>query len=154
MIEYVPFTEADLPEIAQMEMKEKDKMEAWASTGLDPHLVLLRSVLSEGTSFLARCNGVLCAVAGVSRLTPHHGIPWFMTTKDAMHHPIEIARATRRVIQEERRKFAVLMNYVHSEHVEAMKLIRWLGFKIHPNTVELAVPGQYFHMFTMEASDV
>jgi hypothetical protein len=74
----------------------------------------------------------LC-VAGLVQpmlLAPQIANPWLIGTEALRRHPKTFLRETKRWVEEWRRHYSLLFNYVDAEYAGAIRWLRWLGFDI------------------------
>ena len=99
-------------------------------------------------------NGLLLCLFGV-RGFPNRdglGIPWMMSTNALSALPRKtVIRMAAGFIDGWKRDFAGLVNLVHAENTQAIRLIRWLGFEVDETP---AGPGGAFFFFKWGRVDV
>lgn len=130
---------------ANIRAADADELRA---AGLSVHEAL------AGADGLAMSDGPLLGVYGCQPHPGHAraGIPWLLCTEAVSSgNRRQIASACVRHVSIWRAEFDHLENMVHASNAQAVRLIRWLGFTVHPEPVG---PGGAFLFFTWSASDV
>lgn len=133
---------ADAEDLAPR-LRVSDLAEIAAGTGRDPLSVLLAGVESEAEALLVdgRVEG-LCGCA--------NGAPWLLGSPALTRRPLDLLRPARAVVADWLRVYGVLLNYVHAEHRESVRWLKWLGFTVE-DPQPLGVRGEMFRPFWMRA---
>lgn len=151
-IEMVPATGKHALWVA-LNMRKEDRAEAWASHGLRPLEALERSLWSLGPTTALLLDGEAAAMFGVGRtsLASPVGFPWMLGTNALVKNARRLLPESRRWVDEKRRGYALLTNFVDARNLSAVKWLKWLGFTVFP-------PEPYgwlnlpFHRFEMTGS--
>lgn len=153
MLSIGPLTDMDLPELTCLQLKEADKEEVRASTGLLPNHALLKAVCVSSEVYKTTVGGRIIAVHGVSTLGSGIGVPWFLSSEESRSYPVAVARHAKRFINHlfHHSNYTVLMNFVWAQHEESIRLLSWLGFTISEQEFLMVDPSYRFRMFHMEA---
>jgi hypothetical protein len=141
-------------QIAQvaLNLRKADFDEVFASTGESPHYAI-----QEGWDFSLRRwivldkNDVPVAVLGVR---PQHtfsdiGIPWLLGTDGLSKMSKFFLKASKPILEEMKKGFSSLSNYVDARYIKAVRWLRWLGFNIEP-AKPFGVKQELFHRISME----
>lgn len=149
----VPATEAHAVELAPA-MRKEDADEIWASSRRRPLDALLYSLeVSRDTTQAGLADGrcvCLWGVAPASLLTDV-GRPWLLASKEFERHASRFLRRNREYINEIRRQYPVLENWVDHRNVKSIRWLRWLGFDILP-AEPIGPDAVPFHRFVMVSS--
>ncbi len=95
-------------------------------------------------------DGEVAAIlgCGMSSLLGGHATPWLITGRPVDGHKKNFLRLTKARIDELRREYPVMVNWIHAPYAESLRWAKWLGF-----TVEAPVPlgpfGEPFCRITM-----
>ena len=74
------------------------------------------------------------------------GVPWMLSTNALADVPKRaMARVCREVVAEWMEERGAMENQVHQRNTRAIRLVRWLGFTVHPEPVG---PRGEFYAFT------
>ncbi len=149
---YRLMTDADYLPACEMELRDSDKAELQAATGLDWREALRKSIDYSWLTWVVIHQGKVEAVFGLGEWqSPSQvriGIPWFLATDKFREFAYPFVRQSRRVIREMLQSATVLLNYVDSRHEEAIRWLRWLGFTVNTATgYQLADPHVMFYQF-------
>jgi hypothetical protein len=111
---------------------------------------LLHSVAKAKKCWSVRVDGELICIFGVCdvSLLGNIGAPWMISTYALEKHPIKFAIHTRDYVDEMKKGYTKLMNYVDVENKLAKKWLKWSGFTLL-DPVTHGVSGAYFHPFEM-----
>jgi hypothetical protein len=133
------------------ELRDCDRREAEAAAGVDRVDFVLRYTV--GASLAAWCceqDGQLVALFGVASLSVVGGVgvPWMMGTDRLDRLPRAVMTQTRAYIPHMLVLFPHLTNFVDARNQRSIRLLKWLGFELHP-AAPYGVQGLPFHRFEM-----
>jgi len=114
-------------------IRESDRIEGEAQSGLPFAVAVRRSVESSSIAMAFCIGGRVEALAGVAPGGGSVGVPWMVATPLPFTGPRwrrAVARYGLRCTAMFQRRYPVLANYVHAEHDEAIRFLRWLGYRI------------------------
>lgn len=154
MITMLPATEDDARELAPL-LRAEDRAEISALSGRDPAGLLVESVAASWESTTYRADGALICIGGVAPLSliGSTGVPWLMGTDLVPVHRKAFMRHSREAMPRWLARFPILRNVVDARYAEAIRWLRWLGFRFG-DPVIVGVAGLPFLPFSMEATDV
>lgn len=138
-------------DIIAASMRTGDRMEVWAAGHLSPEVALRESLKNSPFAWTGLSHGtpvLMFGIAEVSALSTT-GIPWLLTADGIKNVKLEFIRFSKYYVQQMRKHYCLLENYVDARYKDAVRWIEWCGFEIHP-------PEPYgpddilFHRFTMK----
>jgi hypothetical protein len=151
MIRIVPATPAHA---ASIELRPGDAREI-AAHGIDPATALRTSLARSlwADAYLADgpAGAEVAAIlgCGMSCLLGGHHTPWLITGTPVDRHRKDFLRLTRARIGEMRRRYPLMVNYIHADYAESVRWARWLGFEVAPPE-PMGPLGEKFVRITME----
>lgn len=89
-------------------------------------------------------------VAPVSAIMPEHGRPWMVGTKALDEYAVLFLRRCRPQVNEMKRLYPVLTNYVAEANVKAIEWLKWLGFTVSSEPVSMGIRGVPFLHFELK----
>lgn len=132
-------------------LREADLQELAASRGANVHPsdAISRAVLLSSHCWVAAgANPIaIFGIAPVS-LLERIGSPWLLATDEAFEHPRALVTQGRRYIDQMRRSYSRLFNYVDARNDKSIRWLRRLGFVMQP-AEPYGVEGEPFHRFEM-----
>lgn len=139
-----------LAEIAR-NMREADRIEVKASSGLSPYESLKYSCGKSNFTVVVLVDDTPIAVFGLSVINALTGLgtPWLLSSTEALKHRREFFKLSPPIIQEMLSICPKLYNYVHAENKISIRWLKWLGFTVECNPVEYGIKGEKFHKFYM-----
>lgn len=146
--EIVPATKAHIDFIAPI-MRQADVNEIWASNRQRPKEGLVLSVLASRDPKAGLVDGIPICMFGVavpSLIGSDVGHPWLLATDELPKHAKPFLRRSKSYIEEQKRCYNTLFNYVDARNTLAVKWIRWLGFSLQ-KAVPLGPDKVPFHPF-------
>lgn len=149
-------TDEDIAYVARW-MRERDKLEVWASDRMEPLEAIKESVHLSHFVKVFVIDGKPAAIYGVADLQPNlvgtrFGVPWVLTTEVVSRNPREFIRASRRILPTLFNGYDVLLNYVDVRYVSAVRWLKSLGFWVGA-PVPFGVAGELFHPFVLKKDD-
>lgn len=128
-VEFLKPTQELITHVAE-NMRPADAAEVWASSRLTPLEALERSWRASDMSAVVSVNGEPCAMLGlvVSSILGDEGIPWLLSTEQALKHKREFLKLVPGVISEMLSSCSYLFNYVHCENTVSTKWLKRIGF--------------------------
>lgn len=123
------------PEIGEQlasNMRDEDAAEVWAAARLSPREAVVQSIQRSRDTSAALCNGRPFCVWGVASPTilSRIGIPWALTSKNLEEHTYTFLKGSVEVVENWRRRFDYLTNYVDCRHTKSIEWLDWLGFDL------------------------
>lgn len=143
----IPATHEHLYELAAF-MRQADRDECIAQTGLHPSIALGMSVGGSEKSWAGLVGHDLLCIWGVSESDDDEkvGNPWMLATDLLVTHQRRFLKQCRGAVEEMQDMFPILENHVDARNTTAIRWLRWLGFDI----LEAEPHGPYkmpFHPF-------
>lgn len=132
-------------------LREQDRNEVAASSGLNPRGSVALSILMSSRAF-AVCDreGVpVCLFGAAPHPLPGVGVAWLLGTDGLLTEALPIARASKPYLKELHEQFPLLWNYVDERNTVSIRWLRWMGFKAH--SVKETVSGHLFRIFARTA---
>lgn len=135
-------------------LREQDREEVAASSGMDPKAsVALSLLLSKRAYAILGRDGDPVAIFGAApHPLPGVGVVWMLGTDGILTEAHSIARQTRRYMNELQQEFPVLWNYVDERNTVSMRWLKWAGYSLHGERVTPA--GHRFRIFARSAKRV
>lgn len=120
-------------------LRQEDKDEIKALSGLMPETAVAFSIASSQTGYAAYYDGELSAVFGVS-----NDLIWLVGTDAITKHPITFFRTSKQIFYELTKGHNYLHNYVDARNKLHLRWLKWLGFIIEEAQI-LGVENRLFH---------
>lgn len=129
-------------------IREADKKEVFASSGLEIEKALEQSISVDGYHYAGFIDEKLICIFGIGRIG-NIGVPYLIGTDEIEKHKRVVAIHSKGFIDKYKREFDYMVNFVDARNKLAIKWLEWLGFTIHEaqNFGFLNLP---FHKFDME----
>ncbi len=137
-------------------LREADRREVWAASRHTPYEALALSLKASNKAWTGLVDGQPALMWGVARagsiLCPV-GRPWLLAS-DAIEGVarLEFIRRSREFVGEMRAEFPVLENYVHAANRLSIRWLKWCGFVMDGEPVE--INGEDFYRFHWEVRNV
>lgn len=149
-----PATRADVGYLAG-NLREADVNEIKASSGRAPFEAVVLSFLASRDPMVGCVDDVPVCIFGVAEASTisDKASPWMLGTDDLPKHARAFLRMSRAYVQNLKRQYALLWNYVDARNTYAIRWLGWLGFKIE-DPQPFGPDRLPFHRFTMEREDV
>lgn len=144
-------TNNDLDEILNLDLRQADKNEIEASLGVSWKEGLERSLDNSVITWVVIYKENIEGIFGLGQIK-QIGVPWFLATDKFNEFKFAFARTSLEVVHKEMlRRYNKLVNFVDSRHLDSIKWLTWLGFKIdilhHFYFYDKNIP---FYMFSKE----
>jgi len=113
-------------------MRQVDVDEVWAAGHNTPkHALELSMKLSEH-SFTGLVDGKVMCIFGVTPMSPisDTGVPWLLGSDLIDQHKHVFLRMNKVYVNEIKKRFKHLINYVDNRNKKTIHWLRWLGFKL------------------------
>jgi len=131
MKQIVSTTEEHILELSKT-MRQADKDEVWASNHKNPYDALRQGWLLSPETFTGLLDGHVVCIFGVAQnsLLSEDGVPWLLTS-DLIHKAAyTFLRVNKVYVNEIRKKYKKLENYVDCRNKMAIRWLSWLGFEM------------------------
>jgi hypothetical protein len=135
-----------------LNLRVDDFDEVFALTGESPHYAILESWnMSLRKWIMLDKNNMAAAVLGVRPLEMFSdiGIPWLLGAEGLNNMKKFFIKVSRPVIEEMKKNFKYLINYVDARYTKAVRWLEWLGFEIE-EAAPFGVLNKPFHKIYME----
>jgi len=131
-------------------LREADKNEIKASSGRFPEETVMLSFEASRDPLVGCVNDLPVCIFGVAEasLVSDKASPWLLGTDELPKHARAFLRMSRAWVQNTRKKYAFLENYVDVRNTDAVRWLGWLGFKIE-DPQPFGPDRLPFHRFTM-----
>ena len=120
----------DIQEIVQMNLREMDKLEIEAGSGLLAPCALLKAVEMSCKVWVITLDSRIVGIFGVASNEEGSGNPWLLGTEEMIAIPRRFLRESKRIVEEMEQMFSLLWNYVCEENTAALEWLEFLGFTI------------------------
>ena len=128
-------------------MKQADREEVKAASGLEPLEVLLKSLeLSEKAYAILEKDEVI-ALGGLAPLTEHIGIPWALTSNKIALYPKQFCRIAKELIKGFHKSYPLLSNFCDAQNTTTIRWLKWCGFQFVATIPEFGVIKTPFLQF-------
>ncbi len=133
-------------------MRECDVNECDAAGMLTPREAVEQSMEMSPEAIAILVDGRCVVLAGIGRwsVLGMRGIPWLLTTDEAPKHTRKLIPLSREFIEDAKKRYQYLENYVDARNTKAIKWMKWLGFKVGPAKA-FGPYGLPFHHFYWRA---
>jgi len=134
-----------------LNMRQADRDEIWASDHLTPWRGVTESLKMSHYSSIAVIDDEPIAAFGlvVANILGSTGVPWLPGTDAITKYFRAFIRHSFVLTSQMNEKCDTLVNYVHAENINSVKLLRAVGFTID-DPVPFGVEGELFHRFHKE----
>ena len=132
-------------------MREHDKMEVNAATHMGLRNAVQTSVIMSTYSKTGLVNDELVCMWGVCpiSLLSGSGSPWMLGTDLITEKQRIFLRRSKPWLDDIRKDYRYLENFVDARNVMSIKWLKWLGFEMD-EAEPYGIHGEPFHKFTME----
>lgn len=132
-------------------LRKEDREELIAMTGASVARAVRDTLFYSVRSWAATRpdTGEAFAIFGVGAMSSISdvGVPWLLATDEVREYCVPFAKHCREYVGEMHKGFEELENYVDGRNKLSMAWLKWCGFTIDPDVVD--VRGVEFHRFHM-----
>ena len=116
-------------------MRQADRDEVLALSGLTPREALDQSLAQAGPRWCGLLDGEPAAIFGVVPVTALSGtgVAWLLGTPLLEKHWRTFAKASRPLADELLARYDVLMNVLHADNRIALRWLEWMGATLRRN---------------------
>jgi len=116
---------------ARLQLRPADAREI-AANGVDKMEAIGVSLARSLWAYAYIVDGEVAAIlgCGLTCMLGGHHTPWLITGRPVDRHKREFLRLTRARVEEMKRRYPVMVNWVHAEYRESLRWLAWLGFEI------------------------
>lgn len=143
----------DVEHVAE-NMRWVDRVETMASTQMEPHGVLCKSVAVSDPELLwvIEYDGEPVAVFGVAS-GADGGIPWLLATDMFLTDPVFVKKFPGAYVNKMADKYGRLYNYIHHGNRRSKRWLERCGFTVHA-PIPFGFNGEPFCLFELENKGV
>ena len=154
-VEIIPFEKKYYSDIIELKLKEDDKKEAEAATGLPYRRGLQKTVNKYKESmYLIVYNGTVSGIFGViGSGKPGVGIGYLLTDERIEEYKWDMARYSLDVFIHLLGFWPTITNYVSADHKTAVKWLKKFGARFDGKVYLLADEDTPFYKFELRRSD-
>lgn len=133
-------------------VREADRLELYAATGMSPLDALVRSFALSDHSWVGLADGEPVCMFGVTMasLMTDTGRPWMIGTDLIDQHAVRFIKECRPIVRQMKALYGRLENHIDARNTRAIRWLHWLGFKVETQTEPYGFLKLPFHKFTME----
>lgn len=137
---------SDVLLLYEMPIRQDDKRELEAATGLVPHVALVKAALGSTHTYVAQVDNDIVAVAGF-KILDRIAIPWLIATDEFFKYRFTLTKKVIGFIDNLKPQVRLFVNAVDARNTGHIKWLEWLGFKFDGTFMERN--GYKFLQFTM-----
>ena len=154
-VEIVGYEKKYYNEVLNLKLKEDDKKEVEASSGVPARRVLQRITNQYSRSmYLILFEGKVTGIFGVVPSgQPGIGIGYLLTNDEINKYKWDMAKYSIPVFVHLLQQFPVITNYVSSEHKTSIKWLKRFGARFDGKAYILHDPDVPFYKFELRISD-
>ena len=150
MLEVVPAKIEHAYQLAP-HMKQADREEVKASSGLEPLDVLLKSLeLSEKAYAILAMDEVI-ALGGLVPLNKEVGIPWALTSDKIALYPKQFCKITKKLLKGFHKSYPLLTNFCDARNHTTIRWLKWCGFQVVRTIPEFGIAKKPFVQFVLQS---
>lgn len=147
----LPSLPSDISYIAS-DMMNEDAAEVKASGNYTPTSALTIAFMGSRDTKTVVVGALPSAMFGIGgSILSSRGIPWLLTT-NRLHEYVSnrvFMKFSEQWVEQAKRRYSMLENYVDARHKRAIRWLRWMGFELEPSAA-FGYYGLPFHHFTMK----
>lgn len=131
-------------------MREADRAEVMASSGLNPEEALTYSLQWSTLSWTALCDDTPFIMWGVTPFlhVPNTGSPWLLGTPLIERFPSFFLRNSRPYVSQMLEAYPTHINYVDVRNRLSVRWLQWCGYKLVDFIPEYGVARTPFYQFS------
>ena len=128
--------------------READRLELGA-LGVTPYQAMMTGLMMRGTACTGTVDGVPVCMFGVAEtsMIGNAGRPWMVAADNVERYQIQFLRRNRSMVRKWLASYSILENYVDVRNTQAIKWLRWLGFKFDEQPVPMGSMRLPFYRF-------
>lgn len=144
VIDIAPATADSMLYVAE-HLREADVLEMKAAhgEGVDVLTRMVRGYRSSTEVWSGSVDGVPTAIFGYVKVA-HVGVPWMVATDNFKRSARASIRHWYPLLDYINQQCPILINYVHAENADAVRWLRYMGFKLLPS---VPMGNSRFHPF-------
>lgn len=153
MIEFISTTPAHIEQLASA-IRKDDLNEVRASSGTGAYEAISVCVKASAEPITALYEGDVLCIFGIAKTTflSKSAAPWMLGSRVLDRHKKSFLIYSKRYIEEARKDYPHMVNYVDSRYIKAVRWLKWLGFDMVENAV-MGYDGVMFHKFEMRTDN-
>ena len=113
-------------------MAQRDRDECWAAGHRGPLQALNESLAASPDAKTGLYKDRVVCMYGVAEISilSNIGIPWLLGTDEIEEHSKYFLRQNRYYMNDIKKKYSYLFNFVDARNTVAIRWLKWLGFKV------------------------
>ena len=113
-------------------MCQRDIDECWAAGHRTPFQALSESLAASNNAKTGLYKGRVVCMYGIAEISilSNIGIPWLLGTDEIEEHSKYFLRQNRYYMNDIKKKYSYLFNFVDARNTVAIRWLKWLGFKV------------------------
>lgn len=131
-------------------MAQEDRLEVWDAFHWEPREALEQSLARSADPKAWIIDGSVKCIFGVYKTSPISvvAVPWFLASHDLPKYARRFLRCSKWVVEDWKRQYPRMENYVDARHTRSIRWIEWLGFTLYP-PINFGIEQKPFHPFDM-----
>ena len=110
-------------------MKQADREEVKAASGLEPLEVLLKSLELSEKAYAIMAGDEVIVLGGLVPLTEQIGIPWGLTSDKIALYPKQFCKIIKELIKGFHKRYPLLTNFCDARNTTTIRWLKWCGFR-------------------------
>ena len=110
-------------------MKQADREEVKAASGLEPLEVLLKSLKLSEKAYAIMAGNEVIALGGLVPLTHNVGIPWALTSDKVTLYPKQFCKIAKKLLKGFHKSYPLLTNFCDVRNHTTIRWLKWCGFQ-------------------------
>ena len=131
-------------------MCQRDRDECWAAGHRTPLEAIKESFHASPNAKMGLYKGRVICMYGVAEISilSNIGVPWLLGTDEIEEHAKYFLRQNRYYMNDIKKKYSYLFNFVDARNTVAIRWLKWLGFRVG-ETQPFGPDDMPFHKFEM-----
>ena len=127
-LELLPARTEHAYQLAPM-MKQADREEVKAASGLEPLEALLKSLKLSEKAYALLAGKEVIALGELAPLTHNVGIPWALTSDKIALYPKQFCKITKELLKGFHKRYSLLINFCDARNNTTIRWLKWCGFQ-------------------------
>ena len=131
-------------------MCKRDCDECWAAGHRTPRQAITESLAATPDAKVGLYKGRIVCMYGIAEISilSNIGIPWLLGTDEIEDHSKYFLRQNRYYMNQIKKKYAFMFNFVDARNTVAIRWLKWLGFSVY-GAKPFGPDDMPFHRFEM-----